>query len=325
MQYWPNQQGIELNMQVSKLFQKLYLKFNYNLYNKTDSILSIDIVNVQTKKEIFKIILLELEILVLDIIELDLNLYDLHQLNQKILIDLINKSMANFSFSRISSQDLSYSGELESLKVEGKLLSEHKLLLQNLLTYLIFGSQKSDTKSLIFVNAKTPIKHIEILLDNLVVQLADTIFLEIIKSKQSLSHLFAFLMSQKICNDRYLSTRSIATFRNNLLWSHSINFYIEQPKMIYNNRYQVWLFSKTGLQAQYIYTNREQDLKYLCTTQIIVITLLELQDFIIPKIKNLIFFIGKMSLVILSNIIGHGIHKILQSVILVTQNQQKSS
>ena len=93
--------------------------------------------------------------------------------------------------------------------------------------------------------------------------------------------------------------------------------------MIYNNRYEVWLFSKDGLKCQYIYANRENDLRYLSAIQIIGITLLEIQDFIVPKLKNLIFLFGKVSLTILHNLIAYAISNILQSVILVTRYQKK--
>jgi Protein of unknown function (DUF3685) len=325
MQYWPGQQGIELNREVSKLFQKLYLKFNYNLYNRTPSILSIDIVNIHTKKEIFKIIVLELEILVLDIIELDLSIDDLHQLNQKILFDLINKSMASFILSRINFQDLSSRKGLKSLKINGEILSNHQFLLQNLLTYLIFGNPREVDKPCIFEKKKIPVKYIEILLDSLIIQLADIIFSEIIRSQESLSKLFTFLISNKICNNRYISIQSISTFRNNLLWSNFIGFYVRQPTMIYNNHYQVWLFSSTGLQSQYIYQYREKDLNNLSNTQIIIVALLELQDFILPKIKNLIFLIVKVGLSVFSNIINHGLDNILQNIILVRRAKNKSS
>lgn len=323
IQYWPKKQGIELNMQVSELFRRLYLKFNYNLYNKTAHILSIDIVNVQVKKEIFKIILLELEILVLDIIELDLHISDLRQLNQKILIDLVNKSMTNFWIAKIDAKDSSRQHEFLFSQIKNKLFSEDTFLLQNLLVYLVFGAEMKQSTNDIFINSRTPTKHIEILLDNLVIQLADIIFSEIIKSEESVSSLFSFLTSKQICNERYLSTRSIATFRNNLIWSHFIDFYIRLPKMIYNNRYEVWLFSKDGLKCQYVYADRENDLRYLSAMQIIVITLLEIQDFIVPKLKNLIFLVGKVSLTILHNLIAYAISNILQSVILVTRYQKK--
>ena len=299
------------------------MKFNYNLYNNTAHILAIDIINVQVKKEIFKIILLELEILVLDIIELDLHLHDLQQLNKKILIDLVNKSINNFWIAKINATDSTNQNQFLFSQVKNKLLSEDTLLLQNLLIYLVFGDDMQQKTHYLFINSRIPTKHIEILLDNLVIQLADIIFSEIIKSEKSVSSLFNFLMSKQICNDRYLSTRSLATFRNNLVWSQFLDFYIRLPKMIYNNRYEVWLFSKDGLKCQYVYANRENNLGYLSAVQMVVITLLEIQDFIVPKLKNLIFLLGKVSLTILHNIIAYAISNILQSVILVTRYQKK--
>nr|YP_009628555.1 hypothetical protein [Acrochaetium secundatum]QBX88338.1 hypothetical protein [Acrochaetium secundatum] len=323
IQYWPKKQGIELNMQVSKLFRKLYLKFNYNLYNNTNNVLSIDIVNVHIKKEIFRIILLELEILILDIIELDLHLHDLEQLNKKILIDLVNKSINNFWIRKIHTTYSTSQHILLFSQIKNKLLSEDTLLLQDLLVYLVFGDDIKQTTNYLFISGRTPTKHIEILLDNLIIQLADIIFSEIIKTEKSIYSLFSFLMSMQICKDRYLSTRSLATFRNNLIWSYYIDFYIRLPKMVYNNRYKVWLFSKDGLKCQYIYANRKNHLRYLSNIQIVIITLLEIQDFILPKLKSLISLVGKISLTIFHNLIAYTISNILQSIITITRYQKK--
>ncbi len=323
IKYWPQTQGVELNMQVSELFRKLYLKFNYNLYNETSSILSIDILNAQTKREIFKIILLELEILVLDIIEADLNINDLQRLNKKMLIDLINKSTVNFYIGRLNSQHIAIQQQFFVPHTTNKVLCEHELLLQYLLNYLVFGSYIQESNSCGFIMPQIPVKHIEILLDNIVIQVAHIMFSEVIQSKQSVSNLLNFLISEKVCNNKYLSIRSIATFRNNLFWFEYIDFYIRHPKMIYNNRYEVWLFSNKGLQSQYIYANREKDLKSLCTTQIILVTLLELQDFIIPKFKSVILYFGTLNLNIFHNLITYSLTSILQSFVFITRYFKK--
>nr|YP_009314235.1 Hypothetical protein ycf55 [Liagora harveyana]SCW22489.1 Hypothetical protein ycf55 [Liagora harveyana] len=319
--YWPGQQGTQLNQQVSCLFKKIYIKLNYNLYNKTSQILSIDIVDAHIKKELFKVILLELEILILDIIELDVTVSDLELLNKRILVDLINKSLSNFQQIlniEISSEQISASSKSMFYK---RLILEHRLLLQNLLVYLIFGSFDDGTKTYIFPDNKIPIQHVEILLDNLIIQVADLIFYLIINADGSMIDLFYFLKVNKICRNTYASARSIATFKNNLVWNNYLCYYFQQPRIIYNNRYQVWIFSTKGLHCQYIYAYREDDLEFLEGLQVLIIVLLELQDFILPKIQSIFVLIGRVWIYIFRYAITNSFKIILKSIAIVMRSK----
>ena len=319
--YWPSQQGTQLNQQVSCLFKKLYIKLNYNLYNKTSQILSIDIVDSHVKKELFKVILLELEILILDIIELDVSINDLELLNKRILIDLINKSLSNFQ------QILNITISLEHINASSQSMSyeriilEHRLLLQNLLVYLIFGSSGDKTKTYLFPNGKIPVQHVEILLDNLLIQVSDLIFDLIINADGSIIDLFSFLKVNKICRNTYASARSIATFKNNLAWNNYLCYYFQQPRIVYNNRYQVWIFSTKGLHCQYIYAYRENDLQFLEGFQVLIIILLELQDFVLPKVQSIFLLIGKVWIYIFRYVIANSFKIILKSIAIVMRTK----
>lgn len=293
IKYWPSQQGIELNSQISNLFKKVYLKFNSNLCNTTCHLLSIDILNGYIKKELFKIILLELEILLLDIVEIDITIDDVKCLNKKILIDLFNKSLTNFNLLINNSTEFNSLSDMHVSFLSTRLFAEHHLLLQDLLMYLIFGFSDNNQASYLFNTAQVPHKHVEILLDNFVIQVADLIFYQIINNKQSLTCLFKFLKINNLCHSTYISIRSLATFKNNLLWNYFVLYYIQTPIVIYNNRYKVWIFTVKGLTCNYIYADRENDLKNLSSGHVLVILLLELQDFILPKMQNILFVLGK--------------------------------
>nr|YP_009294314.1 hypothetical protein Palma_122 [Palmaria palmata]AOM67754.1 hypothetical protein Palma_122 [Palmaria palmata] len=319
--YWPVFRGIELNNQVSKLFEKLYFKFNSNLSNKTPSILSIDIANVQIKKEIFKIILLELEILVLDITELEVTMDDLLRLNKKILIDLTNKSIIAAQSLLSYPNSPTISNSLNSTLSYKSLLLEHRLLLQNLILLLVFGSSNIAPEYNSFLKNQVPLKQVEILIDNFVIQLADIVFFNLINSCQSLSQLFDFLKDNNICSENYISARSIATFRNNLLWSQLLSYYIHQPQTVYNNRYQVWLFSINGISCQYVYTSREISFRDLSRLQLVIIIFLEVQDFLLPKIQFFIIFIGKLCTYIFRNTVRFLIKTLLKSFAGVTRSK----
>nr|YP_009312805.1 Hypothetical protein ycf55 [Helminthora furcellata]SCW21059.1 Hypothetical protein ycf55 [Helminthora furcellata]SCW23919.1 Hypothetical protein ycf55 [Helminthora furcellata] len=319
--YWPCQQGTQLNRQVSILFKKIYIKLNYNLYNKTSQILSIDIVNSYVKQELFKIILLELEILILDIIELDVTVSDLELLNKRVLVDLIKKSLINFQHILKIDVSNEYLSRLYGSMLYRRIILEHQLLLQNLLIYLIFGTSSDTTKTYLFPNNRIPVQHVEILLDNLVIQVADLIFYVLINADRPIMDLFYFLKVNRICRNTYVSARSIATFKNNLVWNNYICYYFYQPRIIYNNRYQVWIFSTKGLHCQYIYAYRENELALLSSLQVLVIILLELQDFILPKIQTIFLLIGRVWIYLVRYAITNSFKVILKSIAVVMRTK----
>nr|YP_009315057.1 Hypothetical protein ycf55 [Titanophycus setchellii]SCW23512.1 Hypothetical protein ycf55 [Titanophycus setchellii] len=319
--YWPSQPGAQLNQQVSGLFKKIYVKLNYNLYNKTSQILSIDIVNSYVKKELFKVILLELEILLLDITELDVPINDLEVLNKRVLIDLINKSSLSFQQILNIERSPEYMSQSSTSILYKRILLEHQLLLQNLLIYLIFGSSGDQTNTYLFPDNKIPVQHVEILLDNVVIQVADLIFYTLINTDRSIIDLFDFLKVNKICRNTYVSIRSIATFKNNLIWNKYLAYYLQQPRIIYNNRYQVWIFSTKGLHCQYIYAYRENDFEVLSSVQVLIIILLELQDFILPKIQSIFLLIGKVWIYLVRYIVMNSFKVILKSIALVMRTK----
>nr|YP_009297817.1 hypothetical protein Kuma_117 [Kumanoa americana]AOM67551.1 hypothetical protein Kuma_117 [Kumanoa americana] len=285
IKYWPNQQGKNLNLEVVALFRRVYLKFNANLYNKTSQILSTDIVTFSVKKELFKIILFEFEILILDIIELDLTREDLENLKKKLLMDLINKSIDSFKLF-IDYNELDYFDSWE--------LCDQYLLIENLLVHLVFGSFSEEFTNSIFLEQHIPVKYVEILLDNIIIQIAHIIFFRYIVNQFSLSSLLTFLVSCKLCNETYISLRSLASFKNNLVWQHWLNYYCIQPKVVYSNLYKIWIFTPQGLDCKYIYLFQKDGLNELSNLQIIVTLLLEVQDFFWPKLRNIYLLLSKI-------------------------------
>jgi hypothetical protein len=285
VKYWPNQQGKILNLEVVALFRRVYLKINANLYNKTSRILSTDIITFSVKKELFKIILFEFEVLILDIIELDLTRGELGILKKKLLVDLINKSTHSFKlFICYNVFDYCDDGEL----------CDQYLLIENLLVYLIFGSFPEKFTNSSFSEKHVPVKYVEILLDNMIIQIAHIIFFRYIVNQFSLSSLLTFLISFNLCNETYISLRSLAGFKNNLIWQHWLNYYFIQPTVVYSNLYQVWIFTPQGLNCKYIYLLKEDTLDEWSNLQIIITLLLEIQDFFWPKLRNIYLLLSKI-------------------------------
>nr|YP_010198528.1 hypothetical protein LK037_pgp161 [Gracilaria pacifica]UAD86944.1 hypothetical protein [Gracilaria pacifica] len=321
--YWPYKQGISLNHEVAYLFAHIRQKFNENLSNNTKDYLYIDILNNSVKHKLFSIVLVELEILVLDLVELNVTLEGIQILKDKIFYDLIQKVVARFLIEFAVNSPfviLIQSKRYYYLQVT---LLEYKWLLENLLTYLIFGSMYIDNYIFAFDQKHTPIKHVEILLENVMIQISNLAVFMILENLKSLSNIITFLKKNKLCNSSYISIRSLASFRNNLFYQNLSYLYIIQPKYIYSNRYKVWLVGHKGLVTRYIYAYRLDDFIQLSYLQLIIITLIELQDFIIPKCEKFVLVLVKLILYVFIYILGNGIMFLVRIIILGIDNLPK--
>lgn len=313
IKYWPYMQGIELNNEVAYLFSNTRQKFSHYLFiNTTNYLLPIDIIDNDTKRLLFSSVLHEIEILILDIVELDLNLDNIKLLNYKILCDLIEKSLIHFICStKITHHIKSTLQKSHFIKLY---LCEHKLLLENILAYIIFGSHSINATLFAFKNTQTPYKHVSILLDNLIIQISNLTICTLLDNIKSLPEIVNLLITNKLCHSAYISIRSIALFRNNLIIQSLIHRYIYQPKAIYGSRYKVWLLSTNGFICKYIHTSRLEELPKLSRFKLIFILFIEIQDLIIPHFEQFILMLGKIILYILINIIGSCIIFIIRTI-----------
>lgn len=300
MKYWPNKQSIELHVEVADLFIRTYHKFSFNLSNLTNIKVPIDLVNECTKRQLFVSVLIELEILVLDLVELDLSVVNIMMLNVKILYDLIYKSMQSFLFH----SQCKLKGYISCNSLYMKFLFiEQRLLLDSLLKYLIFGSSAINENLHTFSNLRTPTKYVALLLDNFVVQISNAIVFCVLHSIKSLPKTVDFFVSNKFCNSSYVSIRSLALFKNALLSSAFVNWYFYYPQNIYSGRYRIWVICSLGLTSKYILVYRLYDSFKLEKLQLLVLFCLELQDFLVPKVKNFVVIVGKLFLSIIIKIL----------------------
>ena len=243
------------------------------------------------------------------------------KLNHKILCDLIDRSLHNFT---LNNEKLNIvQSKKQTSYYKSILFFEHRLLLENILIYLIFGSHYIKNQIFAFENNKTPQKHVSILLENLIIQISNLAIIKLIENMQSLSATINFLIENKLCNSSYLSIRSIALFRNNLILQNLLYIFFHQPKAIYNARYKIWLLSSHGLISKYIYISRLDDLYKVSKLKRFLILLLEVQDILMPKLEQLLLLLGKIILYILIKVLGNSIIFIIRTIIISLQNKHK--
>ena len=316
--YWPNQQNLELNLAVAHLFVQTYDKLNLKKFNYAEETIPINIIDSYKRKELFIYILIEIEILVLDIIEINLSLQDIKQLSHKLLYSLISKVTQKFFINN--------RGQKNNLQINYKalytkiLFSEQKQLIEKLLTYLIFGSNKINQDLFPFYYIETPKEHVMLIFENFIIQTSNLIIFNFINNIKSLPETAKFLIKNNLCNVTEISLRSVSVFRNNLVYNNWLNYYFYYPKQIYNSKYKVWLLSPKGLIDKYIYMDRSSYYLELSQTQLFCILCLELQDFILPKIQACVVIVGRLVIYILIHILGKSLRICFKSITGIIQN-----
>nr|YP_009244141.1 hypothetical protein Gele_133 [Gelidium elegans]AMK96383.1 hypothetical protein Gele_133 [Gelidium elegans] len=328
---WPTNSGTDLNNEVAYLFFNIKNKFSNNLINYTNFSLYTDLLNIHSKQKLFESFLDELEILILDIVELNLSPENLKALNYKIVCDLITKSKKRFLERLIGAKAL-FSKHISlnlNLLIDKNyfnlIISEYKIILQNLLIYIVFGSSAIQDTSLGFACVNTPSSYIAILLETSLVQLSNLVLCLILDSYKSLLQISTFLNKYELCNSCYLSIRSLAYFKNALTCQNIVYSYIDYPKSIYNSRYRVFLISSHGIIAKYIYSARFEDMINLSTGQLFTIFFIELQDLLIPKLEEVLSTLGKIILYMIINFCSNSfilIIKIITSRLYTKKNKE---
>nr|YP_009660532.1 conserved hypothetical plastid protein [Corallina chilensis]QCS25480.1 conserved hypothetical plastid protein [Corallina chilensis] len=318
--YWPNAQSIDLNLAVAELFVQTYQKFSGSLYNHTNTNLPIDVLDQYAKKQLLIETLIELEVLILDITEINLNPNNIKQLNDKIMYDIIDKTMSSFINKLAFKQKnciVNYYSNYNQL-----FFNEHKTLIYYLLLYLIFGSNAIDKNKFPFYNLKTPFNHVKLLFENAIIQISNIIAFNLLENYSSIKAIYEFLTLNNICNKKYKSIRLLSNFRNNLINYNWINKYIYYPQNIYCSNYQILFVSSQKIIYKNIYINRISDYLKLSKIQLVSVLYLEIQDFVVPKINNLIILLGKLIIYILGELISKSI-KICSTAVIQKINENK--
>lgn len=302
--YWPEKQSLKLNLAVANLFIQIYQNLSYPVSNKTNNLLAIDLLDPYIQQYLLTEILIELEILILDITEANMSIYYFNIFKKQIIDDLLERIKYKFflKFTNISKQNL-IAKPYKYINIS----NDTKLTLSILLTYLIYGSSYLKKQFFLFFNSSTPVYHVKLLFEHIIIDIGNTITLQIIKYQPSIYDLYNFLIHNHLANIKYSSLRSLTNFQNSLGSNTYLYKQIEYPAQIYNCICKIYFLEQGTVFNRNIYLYRACQYKEISNLQIVVILLLELQDFILPKINYLITLLGKFIIFIIYNIIHKSI------------------
>ncbi|MBW4421436.1 MAG: DUF3685 domain-containing protein [Myxacorys californica WJT36-NPBG1] len=288
-------------------FDRIATQLQSSLENLTDLPLEIDILKQEKKRELFFIILRQLEA-VLD--ELRFSQVQITQLEEKrsaVLQDLWQAVVMNF-FGRyytltLKNRDVevvpAILQEAETVRTE---ILDQIPLVQEVFSHLLFQTPLMIEQTAYQPETPEAINRTIDILENLIIQVANAVI-------QPLLNRFSNLEAIKrgFYDRRLLSTRDIERFRNDLSWRYRVERYVAEPKAIFESRYRLWIFSDYGIERLVIYSPRNDELETLSGVQLAVTLALETRDAIAPRVRAAIAFLGSGIVYVLTEVIGRGI------------------
>nr|YP_009294101.1 hypothetical protein Hrub_099 [Hildenbrandia rubra]AOM67343.1 hypothetical protein Hrub_099 [Hildenbrandia rubra] len=312
---WPDNLDEHLDEIVAYLFCQTRSKIMHNLVNKSQTVLMLDLIIPNAREKLLILVLQEFESLILDIAEAELSISDIYAVNSKILYDLVCKSgnkflnnilQVNKKFDlRVLTEDLYFRS----------ILKDNKVISGNLISYLLFGTSESINISF---------QYVEALLHNLIIKISDLSLYFILNRKNIYKVICQIPVAHLIFSPKCWSMRSIEELQNNLAYQNIKYFYVDQPKAVYSNRYQVIILSPQGILDKTVAIDRLDELSNLSHTHSWLLNLLEVQDFFLPKFKYIIFITGRIiiyiSFSIINNLLQFLFHAITRSLVKLVKN-----
>ncbi|MBC6432820.1 DUF3685 domain-containing protein [Nostoc sp. HG1] len=290
----------------SALFASCVTKLQFSLQNVTDIPLEIDIFREDKKRELLYIILQKLaeQLDELGASKIDIN--QLYEARFSLLRELWQAAITDFfgKFSRIKLENKNIeivNYLLPSIEVVQKDILNKIPLVCELYSYLIFQTELNiDNTSYPVVSAEAKSQALMIL-ENLLIQVANGVVQPLLNSLADVE-----AIKQNFYGRQLISTREIERFRNELSWKYRLKNYINEPKAVFESRYELFVIAPRGIANTSVYAPRNQELVKLSNIPLLVTLVLEFSDAIAPRLKSLLAFAGSGIVFILTQIIGRG-------------------
>ncbi|MEM1368226.1 MAG: DUF3685 domain-containing protein [Cyanobacteria bacterium P01_H01_bin.15] len=155
----------------------------------------------------------------------------------------------------------------------------------------------------------------ELLTENLLIALANAVMQVILNNFSEEKAIAQALYAQ-----RWVSSRELARFRNELSWSARQARLWQSPQDIFESRYSVDYFAGSELRSTYLYVSRQRELTQLRGWGLTVTLILESRDALAPRLQGLVNWTGRGMVYLLTEVIGRGIGLIGRGIILGVGN-----
>ncbi|MGH7999161.1 MAG: DUF3685 domain-containing protein [Brasilonema sp.] len=297
------------------LFASCITKLQFPLQNVTATPLEIDILREDKKRDLLYFVLQRIADALDEMRASVVEINQLYELKDTILLDLWQAATTNFfgKFSRVrvGTKNVEIVTFLlqDTVVVQAEIINKIPLV-EELFSYLLFQTDLQIDNTSYPVGSFEAKDYAEMILENLLIQVANGVIQPLLNSLADVEEI-----KQSFYNRQLISTREIERFRNNLSWRYRIRNYINEPKAIFESRYELFVFAPRGIATVCIYAPRRQELTQLSGIGLVVTLAIEFRDAIAPRIQSLLSFFGSGVVFILTQVVGRGIGLIARGIL----------
>nr|WDA98860.1 hypothetical protein SCTW_078 [Sciadococcus taiwanensis] len=306
---WPEKQGLILDQYVAFIFIKILNKCNHTLNNYSDICLPLEIFHEKIRKELLVIVINNCQRMIIQLKKKNINSNYLLKNKKSILFQIFENSLKDF-FDSLYKSFSSLTPVLTENTLAKKLLtSEAPILLEIIFRYLIFGT--SNNTSLIFPKTLDRISHTKItaFAENLIIQISNYISLIFIKDISG-----DFVIEGYLNQTFIQSIRDLEKFKNLIIVNSYIDYIFSRPKAIYNGYYRLWIIKECGFDYINIYAYRFEEFNELSGFPLLVTLVIEGQDLVLPQLKLLLAWLGKIIIYVFNRFINKVILLVTKSI-----------
>lgn len=309
------------------LLQSTLGKIQFGLVNNSGYTLEIEILNPEKKRELLYLVVQEFKETLNQLQFVQLSLEDLterrsllvRELWQTCLTRWINKYVA-FPQSSTKFGSISDFVRGETPVIERMKLNQIPHVIP-LFAYLLYENPLNIDQVSYRPESPEAQSRAEILFHNLILVVANAVMQVILNQLGEQETVKTFLYQSS-----YRSYREVARFRNELSWQYRQIYYIQEPKAIFESRYELLVLRGNRIQLLSIYAPRNEDLEQLEGLRYGVTIALELRDAIAPRFRGIFGVLGQGVVYVLTQVIGRGIgligRGILQGIGRTVENQR---
>lgn len=289
------------------VFEAVFSKLQTNLDNVSSIPLEIDILRVDKKRELFYLILRQLEDLLDDLRQSTLQPGQLPQKVPQVLQDLWDAVIEEFFGKYYTVRVNTVEQEVVSLLQQEKSTVQQDLLnriplVSELLAHWLFQESLLIDGSPYLATTSEAIRHSEKLLENLLIQVANAVMQPLLNRLADVEAIKKSLYSLRL-----MSTREIERFRNELAWRYRWDGYVNEPKSIFESQYRLFTLTPQGIDATVIYAPRRDELDQLSGLQWAMTMVLETRDALSPRVRAVFSLVGSGFVYVLTEVVGRGI------------------
>jgi DNA-binding NarL/FixJ family response regulator len=289
------------------VFEGVFAKLQRPLKNISQSPLEIDILRADKKLELLYLVLRQLEELLADLRASQVQPGQLPARSAQVIHDLWDAVNTEF-FGKYYTVRVGYvEEEVVTLLQREKAIVQAQILdriprVSELFGHWLFQESMVIESAPYLATTPQAIAYSERLLENLIIQVANAVIQPLLNRLADVESI-----KKSLYTSRLMSSRDIERFRNDLSWRYRWDRLVNEPKAIFESRYDLYVLTPNGIDKTAIYAPRRAELDQLGGIPLMVTLAMETRDALSPRLRAAIALVGSSVVYVLTEVLGRGI------------------